>query len=1407
MRKILKRLGVVVLSLSLAITPVDMNVSLVSAADNGQGGAGGSDSNYGGSSNHNWKGAKMTCYGFRVYLHTASGNVDDYSKRLWYPTNRKKTKFRAKATYTVGEEKKDVRNILDSDAIKSACYLGLDKSQSYKVLNSNSGKMGKYVKVPKKRILTDGVFSNMPGIGTFNSAKLKDTGGTHWSDYAKIFNGLTKQMGTVKKAKKVLKWFKKTTKNSKGEVTKANLLKNGKTVYTYSAENIVVVVEPVAVWKLGKTNYLVTFQNAVKSPTPAQINPKNPKNPTIFKFYKSVPITMISKKIGGYKYWKPGYHTQRAAKKIAGLGGFYQKFVKKSKPRDCQTKAYDTSSGYACYGTKRLETEKGKIATNIAITYGGGINTTDQSKLKIYKTLNYRDGDEQVYKVSNDKGDWKAAKTDAKKLGISKNSDLNDYVAVLSSVEQFFEYSGNDNRKTTSYKSVVNYMNWLNKKHIKFKWVKTNASGATHNIGSTYRIKKIRHTKNPDSQFRQNTSSIVEALDLKKIKRLLGGSGYVDNIDKDGYKNVAPKTSVKYVKSEMNQAYKYSDGAYSEDSGVKNSNIFGMSMQVLVKEQKVKSYIVTTEIRLDENGKVTKSETKVANPLSYRTTDFNSKTGYTVGSGVCYAIAVPNYDSKAGSRINTTELTNVCIATDGSDTLSSATVISNFEKYFDGSEKVIDGSAQKGDTIKIGTALKDGDSSNKPYGYSVYLLKIKDTPGTGEEETKGNLELKDYEINTVFPDMCAEATNNGEPMVVTLNKNLWTYEGIDYCNGSSYNSSDQPQSYQQNYTLVVTETSASGKTVKKDDSLSGTKMLLAYTPLNFGTRSELKSGKEFDSRLDHKVSYAFNLSRGLFGDKRTVSTISDQTLGQDFATTVLDLEYGDTPQTIKKATANRNSNATVGDAITDTFNFDAKYKVTDSKTKHKEIVNKSHWHYYKYWYTESGTNSDGSTWSRTAWTWRQDFQHNYIDFIDHENELVAFNINELKAQKVELEITSIAHKYQTEANETGKNTKVPDSKYLREELQKPKTGSNGMTENLTIGSEKTGYATAYVKNSETVLSFYPEVPMQAMEYSGDTITSSDSVAIKRVLTIGEELRKAKSSSLYLFTVKRDKSTGTDDNDLSGTTYSDTAVGGSKASKISDMVTLTAGGDFGVAVKETGFSLNLYGYAMDVINSDEDDSMLVAQSGVKDMASGVENTQDVSINYTDIVKDGSNVYSDWENESDSSTMEDEFKTWVTAMLKPENFKADMEMQLYKGNTDERLRGSSVTNFNTTLGKLSDGDDGDEMTFPLTVRHGEVVKCTIDANGNQTTTLDSNYEKFISQLADDYGLGDGDGTTRFEKAEKLFKASGLYTSIIDAIESDKSTANNSLSQKEQSEKTAEIDINFQVKSGLHSVPVGA
>ena len=458
-----------------------------------------------------------------------------------------------------------------------------------------------------------------------------------------------------------------------------------------------------------------------------------------------------------------------------------------------------------------------------------------------------------------------------------------------------------------------------------------------------------------------------------------------------------------------------------------------------------------------------------------------------------YMIAVPNYDTTKSwsSNVDSGLKSKLTEGTSGitDSTELSSKYISNFREYFadaDGvlkdseGETLIESSDIARKELRFGSAGKKAEDSsdntsvliNKTlegdelYGYSVYILEV-EAPVKGAE---GTLNLKDYEINHVFRSMCEEATNNGSPLAVTLRKDLVTvdlHEKKPACEQGSY---WYPYPTADSYNLVITEKGSKGKTIEKDDSLSGTKMLLSYDSLfNFDTRTKLLAGRVFDSREYHKVDYAFNLSRGVFGDSRTVSTISDQKLDETFAEDVLDLDYGDTPQTITKATANRNSKATVGGQITDTFKFDAIYKATGSKTKYTKD-NATHTDWFG-----SGEHS----WTRT---------HSCEEVQEHSNELVAFNI--LKGSistdvaTVTINMDSTANKYQTEANETGKNTKVPDSKYLSDMLQKPKTGSNGMTENLTIGSEKTGYATAYVKNSETVLSFYPEVPMQAMEYSG-----------------------------------------------------------------------------------------------------------------------------------------------------------------------------------------------------------------------------------------------------------------------------------------------------------------------------------
>lgn len=1418
MRKILKRLGVGILALSLVFTP---NISALASTTN-RGGSDNSSVQSGSASDIPPGCGSSAGFCFRIMLYDVPEDNDGNKDKLWKEEPKESGKYQMKS---------NANKLLDVEARDSAIYVGLEHDdngvstktkKTYRVFDSQhkTDKGSKfnpnYISIKPKRIISDDAFKKIPGMsGSGFDSKNLSKEGLKWSEFfngkddsADGLNKFSAQTANVDKTNTLITYFEKHFGIKKNK---------------YGGENTMVVVEPMIIWKFKGYRLLVSFQNA--------INLTGKAHDRLMKFYPKQDMYL---KTDGGRYTVGAQGKVKARQRIAQLGGVKQsQIVKKN---DCNaTKFYSSGSGYVCFGTDKIESSH--LGGNVAVVCDtdpiNGEVKLDSSSVKTYQAINLESGG-TLYKYNIDKENFsKVANKNKKKkgrVGVTDEDYVNKHSVMFSGIYQYMP-----NYSTKGYKRVYNTANVKAKmledfnsaekikRHITLRWTAKNisCSDAKWKIGKRYTATALKFREKDG--YKESSEPIAKYINSHLADARNDGNADVSRGNKDTDKYYGKKlSSVKYIISQMDNAISSSSGSFSKKSGVKKDNTYGLGVEILVKNKQVTDHIVTINVKGSDSVTVSEKSNK---HLVMK--NLNNKVCYTkktFGSKDLYAIAVPNYSAKGYSKEVANAIANAC----KSDTKEGAKA--NFKAQFDEKADKVKAwiKPSKGKKIGIGAATDDG----KTDGHTLYILQYKNSGTTKTEKVSGQLDLKDYELNTVFPDMCASASTVEKPMVVTLNKDLWTYEGLNRCDGANYNSTNEWQSYQKNYTLVITETSASGKNVEKDDKLSGTKMYLANyaspIPSNFGTRAELKKGKELDSRQDHRVTYAFNLSRGMFDDKRTVSTISDQTLGKDFATTVLDLNYGDIPggsdaesesdtdaetgtgdetgtdsesgidgesdtddedsSGIKEASEKRNSNATVGDMILDTFNFDAKYKVTDSKTKHEEVVNKSHWHYYKHWYQYYTSTENGGYWS-SDWYWDKNYKHNYIDFVDHTDELLAFNINGDNSAKAKLELKSIAHKYSTEENETGKNTKVPDSKYLREELQKPKTGSNGMTENLTIGSEKTGYATAYVKNSETVLSFYPEVPMQAMEYSGDTITSSDSVAIKRVLTIGEEKRNAYSSSLYLFTIKRDKTTSSDDDDLSGTTYSDTAVGGSKASKISDMVTLTAGGDFGVAIKETGFSLNLYGYAMDVINSDEDDSMLVAQSGVKDMASGVENTQDVSINYTDIVKDGSNVYSDWGNSTDADSMKDEFKTWVTAMLKPENFKADMEMQLYKGNTDERLRGSSVTNFNTTLGKLSDGDEGDEMTFPLTVRHGEVVKYTIDANGNQTTTLDSNYEKFISQLADDYGLGDGDGTTRFEKAEKLFKASGLYTSIIDAIESDKATANNSLSQKEQSGSTTD------------------
>ena len=1344
MRKILKRIGAGILALSLVFTP---NISALASTTN-RGGSDDSSVQSGGSAPHGCGTSAGFC--FRIMLYDVPNEGKD---KLWKEEPIKSGKYKMKS---------NANKLLDVEARNSAIYVGFEHDgngvsksvkSTYRVfdsqLKSGSNFNPRYIKIKSNRIISDKAFKKIPGMSGsgFNSGSLSKEG-LKWSaffdkhgDSEGGLNKFSGQTADADKMDRLITYFEKHFGVKKDK---------------YDGENTMIVVEPMIIWKYNGYRLLVSFQNAIN------LTGKAHKN--LMKFYPGQDMYLRKNNNGNYTVGAQG--VVKARQRIAQLGGVKQSWVESK--NDCKaTEFYSPSSGYVCFGTKRIENSS-KVGSNVAVVCDTEPSEDavilSKNKINSYQAVNYKEGSSRyIYNHAKDRFGKKTTKKTHRrdKLGVPRDKDVDDYSIVYSGI---FTYTPHG--QTKGYKRVYNVSNIRGKmlnemdegkvKHLELKWSyesikndKDVADTSEYVIGTRYKTANLRVKYDRDEDY---DGSVVP---LSKYVNSHLANFYGDVTRKEIKLNKFYKKNMKsteYMLAQMDSAIESSSGEFTKKSGVKAEDTLGLGVELLVKNKRVTNHIVTINVKGSESVSI--KHTPEGHGTLKTVDDKKCYTQTRYSKNDLYAVVVPNYSPKGYSESVADSIANACKADDVD------TAISNFYYQFGSGDKVaFRDYVSGGETISLGSA----SNNKKVYGYTLYILQYKNKGGK-PEKVKGDLELKDYELNYVFPSMCEEATNNGNPKVVTLRQDLCTVdinERYHACSSTYWYPFPTDKSYQ----IIVTEKGSKGKTIEKDDSLSGTKMLLTNTkyispevPDKYHlVREKALNGILYDTNLgyNYRIDYGFNLSRGLFGDRRSVSTISDQTINPNFASKVLDLNYGNMPQDVKEASSDRDSNATVGDKIVDTFVFDAIYRATGSKTKYTKHSS-THWH-YSYW----------SSWS-----------HGCEVVTEHEDELLAFSVNGVSAPKVEIEIDSTAHKYSTEANEVGTNSVA--SAFLRNELRLPKTNGTGMTETLTDDNKDVGYTAAYVKNSDDiVLSFYPEVAMQAIEYSGNKIETPRDGITRRVLTMGEEKRNANSSSLYLFTLRKDD----DGNDLSGTTYSDTAVGGSKASKISDMVTLTAGGDCGVAVKETGFHLNLYGYSLDVINKANDETMQIAQTGVKDMLSGVENSDDVSINYTDIIKDGSDVYSDWGNNHGEDATKNEFLDWVEKITDVNNFKADIDMELSKDGSSTPLRGSANTNFNSTIGSLSGGEEGVDMVFPLTIRHGQVAKYTVDENGYDTSTIDPYYEKFISQLASDYGLIDDNGT-RFEQAEKLFKSSGLYTSIINAIESDKSDENNSLSQSAQS-----------------------
>lgn len=562
--------------------------------------------------------------------------------------------------------------------------------------------------------------------------------------------------------------------------------------------------------------------------------------------------------------------------------------------------------------------------------------------------------------------------------------------------------------------------------------------------------------------------------------------------------------------------------------------------------------------------------------------------------------------------------------------------------------------------------------------------------------------LMDYEINHVFDSIAEKLRKgNGSHTWMKLGTNQATVNGqvrrtVD-CAGDHgpWDDYDTTKYYDVDYQ----ENAGSGPSISMDNA--GTKLFLKNNGKYGDTwfyRDEIKAGQTLDSRnvADYTVDYAFNLLRRHFKDadgkpdNRIYSLLVEQKVTKEYLDNVLGMYEGMMPKDIAEPVERRDSTARLR-AIQDSTSWTSKFNVTGRQVAY-DTESKSHSSRYHDGCDDCSGHSCHASWNA----------------LKDGPALQGYVVGGSGYAEYSWDIISLAHKYRTVNIPMGFVNPQPNSFDYRE------TEDVGGSDSVPEGEQ---YRSASQISTSTNLEYYPEVPMLGDEVPGPDLTHE----YKPIITIGEEKRKTRTPMLLLYRLESASP------DVTGTVYTDTAVGGSSYLG-TNKVALTAGGDFTVKA-DTKMTINLYGYAMDIIEPSDPSYAEVTRSNDVKAAWG-----DMSNNRADLL----NTYTQW----------------AGVMLNPNSYQADFEML---------SGGKKYNSFSATVGGFTTraSNSKEEGSYPLVFKHGDIDKT---AQG---------YKDFIKQLAQDYACSEAE-------ADALFEASEMKQAVIKSIEHDNSSENKSQAQ---------------------------
>ena len=769
------------------------------------------------------------------------------------------------------------------------------------------------------------------------------------------------------------------------------------------------------------------------------------------------------------------------------------------------------------------------------------------------------------------------------------------------------------------------------------------------------------------------------------------------------------------IKYNSNGITKGITGELKDDS----KSRFGFSVQYLYKGKNITSYISTAKLKYDEN--LNPSLTIGSN--SSETYDIGDIGKFTTSNTRAYIIAVPNCNSNNGCllknnangssiwdkvRDKASKSKSVIQLSDVASIITSST----------GKQASVQGSANGSRTISVGTDSDDG--------YSIYVLEI-DLPKS--VPISSVLNLQDYQINYVYPkSLMKESASLGEKVnsttvveeITASNEHVSKKSSTWTCGGGNTHNK-----YQDDYAIKLFHGSGtSGHTV--DKSFRTNALLMYNTSLGaYNTFSSVNSGWNTTSNNNAlRIDYAFNLSRGGLGDKRTISGLSEDSYKneKDYAIDSLGMEYGNKPKTAEAGgTTIRDSWAKYCNRVGDIIKFKSEW--VNGVANPVEAYTTTHTYT-----TGSGTNIKTNTCY-------------YDDTRATDSRPIYLRLLSLPLYEVRNSITEKIFKYRTDTIGTGINkwdTDLSDGKKLGgstlplDENIKPVSGVNATIPKSDM-KENERYRFIVIAKSNKTLSYYPEVGMRAYITSGDTLTAGGIYA-KTILTMGEKIRKTDPSSMYILRVTQ-PNTG---DQVKGSIYSDTTATGSNADDLSkkngNKPVVYGGSD--ITLKAEGkFNINMYGYSLDLINKDYDASMKYTT------ASGDTAYEQ----YTKVVNNNSDVYSDWGNDSTNSKVElfKQYKDWTESVKN--SLTADVTLKVTGDAGYKKL----YNDFSTSLGKLQGGTSSEDGVYSIQIRLGKI-----------DTTTDQ-YKGLIKQIAKDYNCNEA-------KAGEIFEKSDIYKTIIRSIE---------------------------------------